>query len=127
MSTPRRSFLGRLAALVAAGSVAPSALHAATVGDMPTGLGAPDERWLNAIAQKEARLIIETGIIADALAFRRALNFLDVYNTDFSTPDDRIGLAVGTHSPALALVLNDAMWAKYEFGRRWGVNTAQGQ
>jgi intracellular sulfur oxidation DsrE/DsrF family protein len=128
MSTPRRSFLGRLAALVAAGSVAPAALHAATDGDIANvGLAAPDERWLNAIAQKEQRLIIETGIISDALAFRRALNFLDVYNTDFATPDDRIGLAVGVHSPGLGLVLNDAMWAKYEFGRRWGVNTAQGQ
>jgi intracellular sulfur oxidation DsrE/DsrF family protein len=127
-STPRRSFLSRLAALVAAGSIAPGALHAATRGAAtPARHGAPDERWLNAIAQKEARLIIETGIISDALAFRRALNFLDVYNTDFSTPDDRIGLAVGTHSPALSLVLNDAMWAKHEFGRRYGVNTAAGQ
>jgi intracellular sulfur oxidation DsrE/DsrF family protein len=127
MSTPRRSFLGRLAALVAAGTAAPEVLHAAAGGAAPLEGAAPDERWLNAIAQKEQRLIIETGIIADALAFRRALNFLDVYNTDFSTPDDRLGLAVGTHSPALGMVLNDAMWAKYEFGRRFSVNTAQGQ
>jgi len=135
MAAPRRTFVARLAALAAA-SLLPSASAAQTAAHPATaegadrdaaGWGAPDERWLNAIAQKEARLIVETGIIADALAFRRALNFLDVYNTDFSTPDERIGLAVGTHSPALGLVLNDAMWAKYEFGRRFSVNTPAGQ
>ena len=134
MSAPRRTFVARLAALAAASLIpgAASAHAAAPLGADGTDRRdadafAPDERWLNAIAQKEARLIVETGIISDALAFRRALNFLDVYNTDFATPDERIGLAVGTHSPALGLVLNDAMWAKYALGRRFSVNTPQGQ
>jgi intracellular sulfur oxidation DsrE/DsrF family protein len=125
MSTPRRSFLGRLAGLVAAGAVLPRA--ASADAGLAPGAGAPDERWLNAIAQKEGRIIIETGIIADALAFRRALNFMDVYNADFSTPDDRLGVAVGVHSPGLGLVLNDAMWEKHGLGRRFSINTPQGQ
>lgn len=122
MSTPRRSFLTRLGALVAAGVAAPRALTAE-----PLVAGAPDERWMHAIAAKEGRILIETGIIADALAFRRAINFMDVYNTDFSTPDARLGVAVGVHSPALGLVLNDEMWAKHSLGRRFSINDAQGQ
>ncbi len=124
MTTQRRSFLGHLAALIAVGA-APRSLGAA-VPELG-GAGAPDERWLNAIAQREQRIMIESGIIQDALVFRRALNFMDVYNQDFSTPDERLGVAVGVHSPALALILNDAMWAKHALGTRFGVNTAQGQ
>lgn len=123
MSTPRRTFLGRLAALAALGS-SPSALAAATATS-PTA--APDERWLEALAQREQRIIIETGMISDALALRRALNFLDVSNADYGIPDARVGLAVGVHSPALAFILNDAMWAKYTLGARFSVNGAGGQ
>ncbi len=122
MSTPRRSFLGRLAALAAAGTAAPRILAA----ESPRA-GAPDERWMHAIAQKEGRIMIETGIIADALAFRRAINFLDVYNQDFATPDARLGVAVGTHSAALGLILNDGMWAKHRLGARFSISTPQGQ
>ncbi len=129
MSTPRRSFLGHLTALLAVGA-APAALGAAPAmtrtGPVRPDLPWPDERWLEALANREHKIIIETGVIADALALRRGMNFLDVLNQDYGIPDDRAGLAIGVHSPALAFVLNDAMWAKYELGRRWSVNTAQG-
>ena len=131
MSTPRRSFLGRLGALLALGAT-PATL-AAAVGDAPTGRSptgapefAPDERWLESLAQREQRIIIETGIISDALAVRRALNFLDVNNADYSTPDGRLGVAVGMHSAALAMILDDAIWAKYALGTRFDVKTPQG-
>ncbi len=124
MSTPRRSFLGRLAALLAVGAT-PAAL-AAEVRSRPDAARWPDERWLEALANREHRIIIETGIVADGLAIRRGLNFLDVMNQDYGVPDARLGLAVGVHSPALGFVLNDAMWAKYELGRRWNVMGAGG-
>lgn len=129
MQTPRRSFLGRLAALLAAGA-APSTLSAATraaeaaPGD--AGGAWPDERWLEMLANREHRIIVETGVILDGLAIRRGMNFMDVMNQDYGIPDARIGLAIGFHSPGLAFILNDAMWAKYELGKRWGVNTAAG-
>lgn len=134
MSTPRRSFLGRLAALIAIGA-APSTLSAAVGGtDRPadrargdaSGARWPDERWLDDLAHREHRLIVETGIVADGLALRRVLNFLDVHNTDYQNPDARLGVAIGTHSAALSLVLGDLIWSKYAFGKRFGVKTAQG-
>lgn len=136
MSTPRRSFLGRLTALLAIGA-APATLEAAVVGPAAGGArdGArggnaggsarwPDERWLEQLANREHKIIIETGVVADGLALRRGLNFIDVMNQDYSIPDDRVGLAIGVHSPALGFLLNDAMWAKYELGKRFAVNAA---
>lgn len=122
MSTPRRSFLGRLAALVAVGA-APSTLLAA--GSARSARW-PDERWLDTIAQREHKMIIETGIISDGLALRRGMNFMDVFNQDYAVPDARLGLAIGFHSPALGFILNDAMWAKHALGTRFDVKNAQG-
>ena len=130
MSTPRRSFLGRLTALLAVGA-APSTLSAAT----PAAAGRaapdatafwPDERWLEMLAQREHRMIIESGIVSDGLALRRGLNFIDVLNQDYGIPDGRVGLAIGVHTAALSFLLNDAMWVKYTLGERFGVKTPQG-
>jgi intracellular sulfur oxidation DsrE/DsrF family protein len=134
MSTPRRSFLGRLSALLAIGA-APATLAAATAAataEAPDGAASgdaaywPDERWLEMLAQREHRMIIESGIIADALVLRRGLNFIDVLNQDYSIPDGRVGLAIGVHTAALSFILNDAMWAKHALGERFGVKNAQG-
>ncbi len=127
MTTPRRSFLGRLTALLAVGA-APATL-AAAVPAAPAGTDAafwPDERWLEMAAQREHRLIVETGIISDGLVLRRGLNFMDVLNQDYAIPDGRIGLVIGVHTAALAFVLNDAMWAKHTLGARFSVNSAPG-
>ena len=129
MTTPRRSFVARLTALLAVGAT-PSVLAAATPRDVATS-GAdtafwPDERWLEMLAQREHRMIIETGIISDGLALRRGLNFMDVLNQDYAIPDARIGLAIGVHTAGLAFILNDAMWAKHTLGARFDVKNAQG-
>ena len=135
MTTPRRSFLGRLTALLALGAT-PSALAAAAplagrgagsrTGARTGGALWPDERWLEMLAAREHRMIIETGIVSDGLALRRGMNFVDVLNQDYAVPDARIGLAIGFHSPALGIILHDAMWAKYALGVRFDVKNAQG-
>jgi intracellular sulfur oxidation DsrE/DsrF family protein len=123
MSTPRRSFLGRLAALLAVGS-APATLAAASRPEASAFW--PDETWLEQLANREHRVIIESGTIADGLAFRRALNFLDVMNSDYHIPDARAGIAIVVHGATTALVFNDAMWAKYALGAKHGLKDAQG-
>ena len=60
MTTPRRSFLGRLTALLALGA-SPSALAASAplaardAGPGATGARWPDERWLEMLASRERR------------------------------------------------------------------------
>lgn len=123
MSTPRRSFLGRLTALVALGA-APSTLAAADARS--AGARWPDETWLERIANREHRVIIDTGTAADGQSMRRALNFLDVMNADYHIPDGRTGVAIVMHGTATPLQFDDAIWAKYAMGRRLGVKDAQG-
>ena len=129
MTTPRRSFLGRLAALLAVGA-APSTLAAATRPGVagPTGGSErwPDERWLEQLANREHKMIMQWGAISDGLALRRAVNFYDVLNTDYQIPDGRIGLTIGCHSASLAVISADAMWAKHGFGTRFNLKDAQG-
>lgn len=125
MSTPRRSFLGRLGALFALGAV-PSSLAASAATRVGGEAFGPDERWLEAVAQREHRIFVETGTLPDVPAFRRTLNFLDVYNSDFKIADARLGVVVGLHGGAISLALSDALWAKYGFGERLGVKNAAG-
>ena len=125
MTTPRRSFLGRLGALAALGAV-PSALEAGSLRAAASGALGPDERWLEAIAQREHRLFVETGTLPDVPAFRRTLNFLDVYNSDFRIPDARLGVALGVHGGAIALALGDVVWARFTLGERLNIKNAAG-
>jgi intracellular sulfur oxidation DsrE/DsrF family protein len=118
--TPRRSFLGRLGALLAIGA-SPSILAAA-----PRTRSGPDERWLLEAAGREHRLFIETGTIGDVVALRRAMNFLDAYKADFGIAEQDLGLIIGVHGGAIALALGDALWAKHGLGAMAGVKAASG-
>lgn len=124
MNTPRRSFLGRLGALLAVGAV-PASLTARESAAAEPSFG-PDERWLAAASQQENRIFVETGTLTDVPAFRRLLNYLDVYNSDFKVPDARLGAVLGMHGGAISLALGDALWAKYTLGERLGVKNAAG-
>lgn len=121
--TPRRSFLGRLGALLALGA-SPAAL-AATPSNARAPF-APDERWLLEAAQREHKLFIETGTIGDVVALRRAMNFLDAYKADFGIPEQELGLIVGVHGGAIALALGDALWAKHGLGTMANVKRLDG-
>jgi intracellular sulfur oxidation DsrE/DsrF family protein len=130
--SPRRTFLGRLGALLAAGaspavlgaSLAPAPARGGVAGESRL---APDERWLLAAAQKEHRLFIETGTIGEVVALRRAMNFLDAYKRDYGIDEGALGLIIGFHGNAIALALGDALWARHRLGERNGVKGADGQ
>ncbi len=125
--SPRRSFLGRLGALLALGA-SPAALAAAPPTRFtPFTRLAPDERWLLEASQREHRLFIETGTIGEMIAFRRAMNFLDTYKSDFGIDGHELGLVVGVHGDAIALALGDASWARRGLGERTGTKGANGQ
>ncbi|MFN0097191.1 MAG: hypothetical protein ACKVS7_00845 [Gemmatimonadaceae bacterium] len=128
MSTPRRSFLGRLGALLAVGAVPSTALAASVRSAEPPRDATrwPDERWLEAIANGEHRMLVETGTLADVIGFRRMVNYLDAMKNDYHIPDNRLGVALGVHSTAISLALNDTLWAKYKLGERGGLKTPSG-
>jgi intracellular sulfur oxidation DsrE/DsrF family protein len=123
-TSPRRTFLGRLGALLAVGA-SPATLAAASAA-VPAPF-APDERWLLEAAQREHKLFIETGGIGDVVALRRAMNFLDAYKNDYGIDESKLGLVIGFHGSAIALALGDALWARHGLGERNGVRGPDGQ
>lgn len=125
MTTPRRSFLGRLAALLAVGTV-PSTAFATPSGATTRPATWPDERWLEAAANGEHRIFVETGTLTDAIGLRRTVNYLDAMKNDYQVPESRLGVVVGVHGAAVAIALNDAMWAKHRLGERGGLKGATG-
>jgi intracellular sulfur oxidation DsrE/DsrF family protein len=110
--TPRRSFLGRAVASLAAVAALPS------VG-LAVGKGAPrapDEAWLEGLTGKHRQYFDVA--VADSRALARVSNFIDVYAEAYGTKDADINVVFGAHGGATALMLNDAMWDKYGLGRR---------
>ena len=110
--TPRRSFLGRAVASLAAVAALPSVGRAVVSGHE----AAPDEAWLEGLKGKHRQYFDVS--VADSRALARVSNFLDVYAEAYATKDSDVNVVFGAHGGATALMLNDAMWDKYELGRR---------
>jgi intracellular sulfur oxidation DsrE/DsrF family protein len=115
--TPRRGFLGRLATALLGVSAVPAIARALPATETPV-----DESWLRGLNGKH-RQFFDMPSIRDGRPLSRVENFLDVYGAEaYGLTDQQLSIVVGFHGGGLTLALNDAMWAKYEFGRRNQVN-----
>lgn len=114
ISTPRRGFVARAAAMVAGLAATP-----ALAGAEPNPRWAPDEAWLQGLTGKH-RQYFDVGLL-DVRALARVANFMDVYAESYDMKDSDINVVFGAHGAATAMVLNDAMWDRYELGRRHSV------
>ena len=118
-STPRRGFLEKLMGLAAGLAVTPSLAGA-------SARQSPDESWLQGLTGKHKQ-ISDVSTIRGGTPLARTANYLDAYAEAYGTRDSDTHAIVGVHSAALALALNDAMWAKYELGKRVGENDPRTQ
>jgi intracellular sulfur oxidation DsrE/DsrF family protein len=114
--TPRRGFLGRATAAVLGLAAVPSLLRASERESL-----APDESWLQGLTGKH-RQFFDVSSPREGRALARVANFLDGYIEAYGMRDSDLNAVVGTHSGGLALVFNDAIWSKYEFGKRYSEN-----
>jgi intracellular sulfur oxidation DsrE/DsrF family protein len=112
-ATPRRGFLARAAAAVAAVIAAPSLAAAAPP---PEG-----EEWLQGLTGRHKQFF-DAASQRDGRALARVANYLDVYRESYGLKDTDVNAVVGAHGAGLALLLNDAMWRKYELGTRFSEN-----
>jgi intracellular sulfur oxidation DsrE/DsrF family protein len=128
MVSARRGFLGRLlagaASLVAVGATAPT-LGAATPtasGDpLPQG---PGDDWMKALTAPH-RTVFDVTAVKNGKPLTQAKNFLDAWRDAFKTPEHDVNLVMGIHGEAAPLVLNDALWARYTIGQRYGVTDGE--
>ena len=116
--TPRRGFLGKLLGSIAGLAVAPSVLGA-------QGQSA-SEPWLQGLNGKH-RQIMDVSSSRGGTPLVRTANFLDSYVEAYGLKDSDLNAVVGIHGGALVMGLNDAMWAKYELGKRANENDPRTQ
>lgn len=107
--TPRRGFLGRLFGSMAGLAIAPTVLGAQGQS--------PSEPWLQGLNGKH-RQILDVSSTRGGTPLVRTGHFLDAYAEAYGMKDADLNAVVGIHSMAVVLGFNDAMWAKYELGRR---------
>lgn len=114
-SHPRRRFLGRAAAVLAAFGVGlPSVARADSILDG----SAPDsghDAWMKPLKGKHRQLFHATA--AGDVAMLMANNFLDAYTGEFAAKPGEVNAVIGIHGGALSLGFNDAAWAKYAMGK----------
>jgi intracellular sulfur oxidation DsrE/DsrF family protein len=107
--TPRRGFVRSAGAALAALAVLPA--------EPAEGQAAPDEAWLQGLTGKHKQ-IFDVGVSRDGRPLGRVMNFLDAYREAYGLPDADLNAIFGVHGGGMPIVLNDAIWAKYELGRR---------
>ena len=117
--TPRRGFVEKIIGLAAGIAVAPSIAGAS----VPQS---PDESWLQGMTGKHKQ-ILDVSTTRGGTALARTANFLDAYAEAYGMKDADLNAVVGVHSAAVTMAFNDAMWAKYEFGKRTGENDPKTQ
>ncbi|MGH7712804.1 MAG: hypothetical protein ACREOG_16055, partial [Gemmatimonadaceae bacterium] len=112
--TPRRGFLGRLAAVAAAAGVSamPRAMHAESRAE------AAEDEWLNKLTAKYRQFFDSPGH-SDGLPLVHVLNYYNTLNAPYGVKDSEINTVFtlyGAPASTTLFAFNDAMWAKYNLG-----------
>lgn len=129
--TERRAFLARIAAsgvvlaaaaadpfIAAAQAVATPATPAA--GQVPQQQQATqwDDTWATTLAAGKYRAVIDGPEIDEFNMFWQAHAFIDGCKKVLGAVESEVAVAVVIRHSAIALAYGDAIWAKYELGRR---------
>jgi intracellular sulfur oxidation DsrE/DsrF family protein len=113
--TPRRGFLGRLAAVAAAAGVSsvPQSLRADNTSSAPE-----EDEWLKKLNAKNRQLFDAPGH-GDGLPLVHVLNYLNALNTPYGVKDSDINTVFtlyGALNSTMLFAFNDNMWTKYNMG-----------
>jgi hypothetical protein len=127
--TPRRSFLGRIAAAAAAASL-PLGISrdAAAQAKAPAATG-PDS-WIREVKGTH-RCLFDFPQHKNGAPLLHILNYLNTYSEAYKSAPGTVG-AVGTFysigsQSSIPLAFNDAMWAKYGLGDYTGLKDKSGK
>jgi hypothetical protein len=132
--TPRRQFIGELAAgaaALAAVACSPAAAATSASSQAPAPAAPPsaskhssmpetseltwDTSWMNRITAKH-KVVFDSPQINDGDALYNAAGYFDWVKDVFKTGDSDSSIVVVLRHAAVPMLYNDAMWAKYDFG-----------
>ncbi len=113
--TPRRGFIGRLAAVAAAAGVSsiPQSLRAESTPAAPA-----EDEWLDKLNGKY-RQLFDFPAHADGSPLVHILNYYNTLNAAYNVKDGEIntvGTFYGVPDATTLFAFNDSMWAKYKMG-----------
>ena len=112
-SHPRRHFLGRAAAALAA--LVTGIPEIADAAPRQSSDESDHDAWIKALKGKHRQFF--HSMTAEETPMRMANNFFDAYRDAFKAKDGEVNAVIGVHGAALALGFNDAAWAKYSMGK----------
>lgn len=116
----RRSFLTSLSALAGALTF-PVALRAAEPEEPALTSTSWDLSWLKSLKGKH-RQVFALGPIESGIGLSIAVNWLDAHKEVFGLEYPQVNAVLGIASGSFPINAGDALWAKYELGKRWEVN-----
>lgn len=120
-STPRRGFLGSLAAGTLALTGAGLSAHSAFAEAVEPSEAVAADDWLLGIKGKHKQFFDAVGI-NDGFPFGYAMNFLDTIESTYKLTDKDITAVVGLRHFSIPLAFNNSIWAKYKLGAFFKVN-----
>ena len=135
--TPRREFIGQLAAsavvLAGAACVAPAAASQASSGPSPAPRSqtpsAPthwDDSWVGRLTARH-KAVFDSPEIEDGLVFFQAVGYLNGMRDALGAADGDVQAVVVIRHSAIPMAFNDAMWNKYAFGKEEKVKDRNGK
>ena len=111
---PRRRFLGRAAAAIAAITGIPGIARADVLPDMLAD-DSQHDAWMKPLKGKHRQLF--HAIDLNDRSMLMASNYLTAYENEFGAKPGDVNAIIGIHGAALSLGFTDAAWAKYGFGK----------
>ena len=127
LTTPRRGFLGRLAAGAAAlglgGLVAPTEAVAERKVAPHTPANPEFEAWLNKITGRH-KMVYDVPEPNSGFAFAWARIFLNTTNETYGTTDAENTVVVVLRHNAIPFGMKSDMWPKYKLGEAFKINDA---
>jgi hypothetical protein len=127
--TPRREFLGQIAAsaIVLAGAACTTPSTSAQTAATPTPTPSPppprlaapthwDDSWFTRLTAKH-KAVFDSPEIDDGLAVAQAAGYIRGMRDAAAAGNEDVQAVVVIRHAAIPMAFNDAMWAKYEFGK----------
>lgn len=135
--TPRREFIGQLAAsaIVLAGTACAAPAIAGQTATSPSPAPKPretntaphwDDSWFGRLTAKH-KAVFDSPAIEDGLAIFQAIGYVNGMRDAISASDGDVQAVVVMRHSAISMVFNDAMWRKYEFGKEEKVKDRNGK
>jgi intracellular sulfur oxidation DsrE/DsrF family protein len=111
---PRRLFVGRAAAVIAALTGIPGIARAENLSRTLAD-DSPHDAWIRQLKGKHRQLF--EAVDLNDRPMLMANSFLDIYHNDFGAKPGEVNAVIGLHGSALNIGFTDAAWTKYGFGK----------